>query len=388
MKEKNRKIRLIINMSTITLGGGVQASITFLEFILNNKKICSKFKIILILTDKLYKEISNNDFETYVLHKSPAHPIKGYSARKRLLKIESEFKPDIIFSIGFPSYVKFKAAEIGRYTNPFEICNTSLAFSKLNLIQKLKRSALSFYRLYHAKNASFFITQTELAKRGIIKKLRISEDNVLVSANTVNSRFIDKNKIEIDSFSGEDKHKLIFCLSAAYKHKNLEIIPNVALSLTKKFNYDFKFLLTLPFESNIFKKIIKKSKSLGVFNNIINLGELSLDSVYFQYKNCDCLFLPSLIEIFSSTYLEAMAMKVPIVTTDLPFAKEICGDAALYFNPLSAEDASFKINEVLNNKNTKNNLIKKGNHQIKKYLSQEKKFAKMFEFIESCNHKI
>ena len=385
MKEKNKKITLLINMSTITVGGGVQASLTFIEFILENKKRFSKFNFKLILTESLNKQISNNDFETYILHNSPAHPIKGYSARKQLLKIEYKCKPDIIFSIGFPSYVKFKAAEIGRYTNPFEICNTSLAFSQLNLFQKLKRLALSSYRLYYAKNASFFITQTEIAKSGIINKLKISEENVFVSSNTINSRFIDKKGI--DNYPRKNKNKLIFCLSAAHKHKNLELIPYVALSLSKKCNYDFKFLITLPSESDLFKKIKKKSKKLGVFDKLVNLGQLNLSSVYQQYKKCDCLFLPTLIEIFSATYLEAMAMQIPVVTTDLPFAREICGEAALYFDPLCAEDASLKLDEVLKNKNTKNDLIKKGTNQIKTYPSQEKLFEKILDFIEKCSYK-
>ena len=91
---------------------------------------------------------------------------------------------------------KVWAAEIRRYTNPFEICNTSLAFSQLNLFQKIKRLALSSYRLYYAKNASLFITQTEIAKSGIINKLKISDENVFVSSNTINSRFINKKRIE------------------------------------------------------------------------------------------------------------------------------------------------------------------------------------------------
>lgn len=95
-------------MSTITVGGGVQASLTFIEFILKNKKRFPKFNFKLILTEALNNELSNNHFETYILRNSPAHLIKGYSARQQLLKIEFKCKPDIIFSIGFPSYVKFE----------------------------------------------------------------------------------------------------------------------------------------------------------------------------------------------------------------------------------------------------------------------------------------
>ena len=39
------------------------------------------------------------------------------------------------------------------------------------------------------------------------------------------------------------------------------------------------------------------------------------------------------MESFSSTYLEAMSFGRPILTSDLDFAREVCGNSAAYFNP-------------------------------------------------------
>ena len=50
--------------------------------------------------------------------------------------------------------------------------------------------------------------------------------------------------------------------------------------------------------------------------------------------------MPTLLETSSATYPEAMAMGLPIVTTDLDFARDVCGPAARYFTALSAVGAA------------------------------------------------
>jgi len=60
------------------------------------------------------------------------------------------------------------------------------------------------------------------------------------------------------------------------------------------------------------------------------------------------LLLPTLLESFSATYVEAMSFDCPILTSDLDFARGVCGDAAVYFdpwNPESIKNAIVKLKE-------------------------------------------
>jgi glycosyltransferase involved in cell wall biosynthesis len=55
-----------------------------------------------------------------------------------------------------------------------------------------------------------------------------------------------------------------------------------------------------------------------------------------------------LLESFSGTYLEAMHFERPILTSDLDFAHDICGDAAEFFDPwqpASIKDAIVRLRE-------------------------------------------
>ena len=383
---KKSKIKILVNMATITVGGGVQASITFIEYLIDNRNKLFNCQFILVMSKDLIKhlEIDKLDFKIFIIKNSTSHPFKGFFSRKMLLEIEAKCNPDIIYSIGFPSYVKFKNLEIGRYTNPFEICDYTLAFQQLNIFEKIKRNILIMYRIYYAKKGDFFVTQTNHAKEGIVKNLKVNKTKVFVSPNTLNSRF-SFNHYEIKNLTNKNI-KNIFCLSASHKHKNLEIIPHVAFCLLKKVDFDFKFYLTLPNDSYILKNIFYKAKSLRVQNNIINLGTLSLDSVYEQYKLSDCLFLPTLLEIFSATYLEAMAMGVPIVTTRLDFAREICGEAATYYEPISSKDAALKLETLLSNELIKKKQISLGFQQLKQFPTQNQKFEILIYYIIKCEY--
>ena len=49
------------------------------------------------------------------------------------------------------------------------------------------------------------------------------------------------------------------------------------------------------------------------------------------------MILPTLLESFSATYIEAMFHGKTILTSDLDFARDVCGEAAFYFDPLNPQ---------------------------------------------------
>jgi len=56
------------------------------------------------------------------------------------------------------------------------------------------------------------------------------------------------------------------------------------------------------------------------------------------YAQSDALLMPTLLESFSGTYVEAMFHKIVILTSKLDFAEDVCGESAFYFDPTSPED--------------------------------------------------
>jgi glycosyltransferase involved in cell wall biosynthesis len=63
--------------------------------------------------------------------------------------------------------------------------------------------------------------------------------------------------------------------------------------------------------------------------------------------NARLLVLPSLYEGFGLPPLEAMAAGCPVAVSDISVLREVCGDAAAYFNPLDAADIAGRLFQLV-----------------------------------------
>ena len=379
-------MKILVNMATITLGGGLQASRSFVSYCINSAHDDIDFHFVLSPQLHSYLDDLLTNVSFSVVNISPARFLRGQTSRNFILKLESQFRPDLVYSIGFPSYINFHNTEIGRYTNPWEIYSLKEAWSLLSFHEKVSRFVKSYIRRFYAGRASFFETQTSDAASAISKALNISLSNIHVSPNVINPEFQAYNistsayskyaEMDPDLFS-------IFVLSADHKHKNLDIIAHVAQALKGLTNKQFTFYLTIPFDSETWRRIALDISDFNLSTNIVNLGPLTLDECLTQFQRSNLLFLPTLAEIFSSSYIEAMSTYTPIVTSDLYFARNICGDSALYFQPKSPSSAAQSIFLLMQDSSLCTNLINHGQRYLADYPSLELKYDRLIEWFRS-----
>lgn len=79
-------------------------------------------------------------------------------------------------------------------------------------------------------------------------------------------------------------------------------------------------------------------RHLQLSNEVIELGAIPYGLLHHVYRACDLYVTPAYVETFAHPLVEAMASGVPVIASDLPVHREICGKAALYFPSFSAED--------------------------------------------------
>ena len=72
--------------------------------------------------------------------------------------------------------------------------------------------------------------------------------------------------------------------------------------------------------------------SLGVRDDIAMLGSVPYDKLHHVYRLCDLFVCPSYSESFGHPLLEAMASGLPLAAANLDVHREVCGDAAVYFD--------------------------------------------------------
>jgi glycosyltransferase involved in cell wall biosynthesis len=86
----------------------------------------------------------------------------------------------------------------------------------------------------------------------------------------------------------------------------------------------------------------------------------SSDDVIALYRNAVCLLFPTFYEGFGLPALEAMAYGCPVVTSDIPVMREVCGDAALYCNPHEPGDIADKVRMLAQSSEMREQLRRRG----------------------------
>jgi glycosyltransferase involved in cell wall biosynthesis len=88
-------------------------------------------------------------------------------------------------------------------------------------------------------------------------------------------------------------------------------------------------------------------KKIGVQEMVIELGAIPYRQLHQLYRRCHIYVTPAYAETFAHPLVEAMASGLPVVASDIAVHREICGDAATYFDRFSPEGLAKSVTETL-----------------------------------------
>lgn len=77
------------------------------------------------------------------------------------------------------------------------------------------------------------------------------------------------------------------------------------------------------------------------------LGRVTDEELIRLYNQASCFVFPSVYEGFGLPLIEAMHCGCPVLVSDIPVLREVCGDAAVYFNPHDIGSIRNAINQFL-----------------------------------------
>jgi glycosyltransferase involved in cell wall biosynthesis len=90
------------------------------------------------------------------------------------------------------------------------------------------------------------------------------------------------------------------------------------------------------------------------------LGEVGPEVLSILYRHARVFAFPSYLETFGHPLVEAMASGAPVAAADIPTSRELCEDAARYFDPRRPEDIARALGELWRDDRLRADLAARG----------------------------
>lgn len=354
---RDARFRVLVNATTLVQGGAIQVAVAFISQASADPRAEHwHFAVSRVVADELAGfglDLASPRFTVY--EHSPA---RDQSARQQLLQLAGALAPDLVFTVFGPAYVKFAQRHLcgiadGWITHPSWLAIRQLG-SPLAMLRLLGITALKGYWF---RQADYWSVEAEVARAGLADRWGCPRERITVIPNSVGPQFA---AVERRARFPVERARVL-CLAAYYKNKHLELVPAVAAALQRAHPaLDFEICLTLPEDLPQLQPILRAAAELGVADRVINLGRVNVTELPDLYADSHVSFLPTLLETFTAVYPESMATGVPLVTTDLAFAHDICGDAAVYFEPKNAVSAAKSLGALLTDRGAWERQAEKG----------------------------
>jgi glycosyltransferase involved in cell wall biosynthesis len=186
---------------------------------------------------------------------------------------------------------------------------------------------------------------------------------------------------------GETYKRILFVSHYNY-FRNFETLIRAIPSLKKQFDEPVMIVLTTRIErgavhggydSTYAAELID---ALQVRPDIAMLDVVPYEQVHHLYKCCDLVVCPSYAETFGHPMVEAMASERPVVAANLPVHREVCQDAAVYFEVFDECELAERCVQVLKHPELYRQLQANGAKRVQEF-SWEKHVRALLDVAEN-----
>lgn len=244
------------------------------------------------------------------------------------------------------------------------------ATTRLRPVYEVKHLGYRAVTRWAAKKAIHVIVPSKAVKQEIVDFYSLPSDKITVTyeaADDITSkRKGGRKKGEVDKVLQKYgvSGMYIMYVGNVYPHKNIETLAKAMSELHQKHGVK----LVLPSARSIFlQRTEAMMEKHGVRDFVVLPGYVPDDDLAVMYQSAEAYVFPSLAEGFGLPPLEAMAAGLPVVCSDIPVLREVCGSAARYFDPHSAEDLAKVVGEVVSNAKVQHKLRQAGFERIKQF---------------------
>ncbi|MFH2002499.1 MAG: glycosyltransferase family 1 protein [Planctomycetota bacterium] len=226
------------------------------------------------------------------------------------------------------------------------------AMSRLPVKVRFKLALQRVYFRAQARRVQGFCVLSPVMAERLNRYFKIPLEHIRVIPNAVAAEVDAPVRLrpELDEILRRCANRFRFCYVAPYyAHKNHRSLVPVMKILRDEYGVrDAVMLITIPDTGNpAARRFLHSVQKAGLSDQIVNAGKLPLNEVHHIYAQSHALFMPTQLECFSNTYVEAMHFGLPVLTSDMDFARSVCGDAAMYFNSEDPHDMAQSMMKIM-----------------------------------------
>lgn len=211
--------------------------------------------------------------------------------------------------------------------------------------------------------AAAIFTVSNYQKGAIASTLKVPHNKISVIYNGVSPAFFEKalpeRKQEVRKrYNLPDQFLLYF--GSTEPRKNLARVLQAYSLLLEKREGNTPNLVIKGISPDYLKKNLHILSLTNIEDRITLIDYIHANDLPVVYQLSEMLLFPSLSEGFGIPIIEAMASKVPVITSNVTSMPEVAGDAAVLVDPHSAQSIADAAELLLSNSHLRDTLIEKG----------------------------
>lgn len=339
----SRLKKIVLNAAGLHTGGGVQVATSFFDEL--TKIGIGDLSVSVLASTEVHRNLVDLGTDTSVF--SGYRVLDVFGVKAFFSGISQYFRgADGVFTIFGPTYCFIPArVKIVGFAQAWVLYPDNDVYPLLDWRQRVLLKLKFALQKIMFRYADIYVVELEHVKERLVFLGVAKADDVRVVHNTLPEIFANPDqwlplRVALPNRPGAPR---IGFLTRDYPHKNLDILPAVKRELQVTHDMDIDFLVTLNDA-----EWLARDEEFRL--SMVNVGPLGMAECPVFYQSIDAVVFPSLLECFSVTPLESMAMGKALFASDRQFVKDVCKDFAFYFDPLDAKSIAASIADYFVNR--------------------------------------
>lgn len=247
------------------------------------------------------------------------------------------------------------------------------------------RSRIKRFIEYIFQQSDCVIVLSKYWKSFVEDKLKVIPKKIVILNNCYSEDFniLEERMRESGSEKSKNGFQLLF-IGALTKNKGVMDLIDICVEVRKTLDHFILYVVGEEREKGIKEKIHIAVQHEDLSNHVVLMGEIRGENKLKMFYDSDVFVLPSYVENFPVTVVEAMRAGLPVITTSVGAIPEIIDDHKNGFLLTPGDVSSFakKIDLLANDINMRNVMSRKNIRKAMKEFNPEYYSSKLLKIYD------